>query len=543
MNVDSTYSSYNLDHLGLIAGMVDELGLPELIDKVIKQDHEQRNVSVGVCVKAMILNGLGFVNRALYLMPHFFKDKPVGRLLGEGVTCEQLNDDALGRALDAIYAYGSEQLYGQLAAQSVKRLGLSCTVGHLDSTSFHVDGVYNSGQEEVPEGVIQLTQGYSRDHRPDLNQVILQLISEHQAGIPLWMEALSGNRNDKDSFRQTLNAHLEQLREGVGLSLIVADSALYTAQTLQDLGDFPWVSRVPETIGGTRELILAASDEWLKTRPQRAYLALGSNYAGVKQRWLVVYTRSAHERAEQTVNRQHLKQSQAEYKTFNALAQQSFAGTTDAEAALAHLQKKLKVVALHEPRIVEVVGFKGKGRPRKGRKPDTVSYRIEAGVASALEIRQRKIQQKSGFILASNQLDETQLSDEALIDHYTPGQQKVERGFRFLKDPWFMAHTLFLKSPKRIMALMMIMTLCLLVYGALEYRIRQTLLQQQQGFPSQLGTTTKRPSARWVFQFFAGIHVLLIDQCREIILNCNKHHHQLLNLLGQRYVQLYATSG
>lgn len=543
MNADTTYSSYNLDHLGLIAGMVDELGLPEMIDAVIKQDHDQRHVSVGLCVKAMILNGLGFVNRALYLMPHFFKDKPVERLLGEGITAEQLNDDALGRALDAIYAYGPEPLYGQLAAQSVKRLGLSCAVGHLDSTSFHVDGVYNSSQDDVPEGVVQLTQGYSRDHRPDLNQVILQLISEHQAGIPLWMEALSGNRNDKDSFRQTLNAHLGQLREGVGLSLIVADSALYTAKTLQDLGDFPWVTRVPETIGGTRELILAASEEWIKTRPERAYLALGSNYAGVRQRWLVVYTRSAHARAEQTVNKQHLKQSLAEYKTFNALTQQTFACVTDAEAALTHLQKKLTVVALHDPRIVEVAGFKGKGRPRKGRKPDTISYRIEAGVASVLEARQRKIQQKSGFILASNQLDETQLSDEALLDHYTPGQQKVERGFRFLKDPWFMAHTLFLKSPKRIMALMMVMTLCLLVYGALEYRIRQTLQQQQQGFPSQLGTTTTNPSARWVFQFFAGIHVLLIDRCREIILNCNDYHHQLLNLLGERYVQLYACSG
>ena len=35
-------------------------------------------------------------------------------------------------------------------------------------------------------------------------------------------------------------------------SLIVADSALYTAKTLQDLGDFPWIMRVLETIGGTR---------------------------------------------------------------------------------------------------------------------------------------------------------------------------------------------------------------------------------------------------------------------------------------------------
>jgi transposase len=543
MNAESArYNSYNLDHLGLIAGMVDELELPELIDTVIKQDHEQRQVSVGLCVKAMILNGLGFVNRALYLMPHFFKDKPVERLLGKGIEAEHLNDDALGRALDAIYAYDPEILYGQLAAQSVKRLGLSCQVGHIDSTSFHVDGIYNSNQDDVPEGVIHITQGYSRDHRPDLNQVILQLISEHQAGIPLWMNALSGNSSDKESFRQTLNAHLKQLHDGVGLSLIVADSALYTAKTLQDLGDFPWITRVPETIGGTRELILAVSGEWMEMRPERAYTVLGSTYGGIKQRWLVVYTQAAHGRAEQTVNKQHLKQSQLEYKAFSALGKRSFACIADAEAALAHLRKTLKVVALHDPHIVEVVGFKGKGRPSKDRKPDTISYRIDAGVASVLETRQRKIQQKSCFIIASNQLDETQLSHEAMLDHYTPGQQKVERGFRFLKDPWFMAHTLFLKSPKRIMALMMIMTLCLLVYGALEYRIRQTLQQQQQMFPNQLGTITAKPTARWVFQFFAGIHVLVCDNCRNVVLNCNVYHHQLLNLLGERYVLLYANS-
>jgi len=168
----------------------------------------------------MILNGLGFVNRALYLMPHFFKDKPVERLLGDGIEAEHLNDDVLGRALDAIYAYGPEALYGQLAAQAVKRLGLSCKVGHIDTSSFHVDGVYNSDQEDVPESVIHITQGYSRDHRPDLNQVILQLISEdeHQAGIPLWMDALSGNSSDKASFRQTLNAHLKQLHGRVPVS-------------------------------------------------------------------------------------------------------------------------------------------------------------------------------------------------------------------------------------------------------------------------------------------------------------------------------------
>jgi transposase len=81
---------------------------------------------------------------------------------------------------------------------------------------------------------------------------------------------------------------------------------------------------------------------------------------------------------------------------------------------------------------------------------------------------------KSCFILATNQLDWNALSDERLIA-VTSEQQKVERGFRFLKDPMFMASTLFLKSPKRIMALMMVMTLCLAVYAALQYRIRKAL--------------------------------------------------------------------
>ncbi len=539
MNTDEPYKSYNLDHLGLIAGMIDELGLPKLIDILIVQDHQQRRVSVGQCVKAMVLNGLGFVNRTLYLMPHFFKDKPIERLLGEGIEVEHLNDDTLGRALDVIYAYGPEELYGQLAAQSVKRLGLDCKIGHLDTTSFHVDGVYNSSQEDS-EGVIHITQGYSRDHRPDLNQVVLQLISEHQAGIPLLMESLSGNSSDKSSFRQTLNNHIEQLRAGVGLSLVVADSALYVEETLRDLGSFPWITRVPATIGGIRDLILAVSDEWALTRPKRAYTVLGSNYGGVNQRWLVVYTQAAHGRAEQTVNKQHLKQSQAEHKAFNALASQTFTCVADAETALAQLQKTLRITILHDPKIVEIASFNNKGRPRKGQLPDTIRYRIEAGIASVLDIRQRKIQHKSCFIVASNQLDEVQLSDEEMLEFYTPGQQKVERGFRFLKDPWFMADTLFLKSPKRIMALMMIMTLCLLVFGALEYRIRQTLEQNKQTFPNQIGTTTAKPTARWVFQYFSGIHVLLVGRCKEIILNCNEYHYQLICLLGKRYVKLYA---
>ena len=130
-----------------------------------------------------------------------------------------------------------------------------------------------------------------------------------------------------------------------------------------------------------------------------------------------------------------------------------------------------------------------------------------------------------------------------MLEAYRKDQQKVERGFRFLKDPLFMASTLFLKSPRRIMALMAIMTLCLMVYAALEHRIRQSLSQQSQTFTDQKGKPTARPTARWVFQSFMDIHILILPTLAEIVPNLKAHHRALLNLLGERYVAVYANSG
>ena len=151
-----------------------------------------------------------------------------------------------------------------------------------------------------------------------------------------------------------------------------------------------------------------------------------------------------------------------------------------------------------------------------------------------------QLQLKSCFILASNQLDMKALSDKQLIEGYKE-QQKVERGF--MKDPMFMAQTMFLKSTKRIMALLMVMTICLLVYAALEYRIRQALKEHHEYFPDQKGNEIQNPTARWVFQFFASIHILVIDQLYELVLNLNQYQLELLRLLGENYEQFYSDSG
>ncbi len=80
------------------------------------------------------------------------------RLIGEGISAKHLNDDVLGRTLNAIYAMSTETLYTQLSLATVKHLNFLC----------QTDGQYNS-YDKPEEGVIQMT---SRDHRPDLNPVV-----------------------------------------------------------------------------------------------------------------------------------------------------------------------------------------------------------------------------------------------------------------------------------------------------------------------------------------------------------------------------------
>jgi len=152
------YRTLVLDHLGLVAGMFEELGITEVIDKATQQDPAMRIVTAGHAVKAMVLNGLGFINQQLYLVPHFFQNKPLSRLIAPGIQASHLNDDTLGRALDTLYETGVTALYSLIAATAARRLGLTPMFSHLDTTSFHVDGQYNS-DEPPDEQVVHITPG------------------------------------------------------------------------------------------------------------------------------------------------------------------------------------------------------------------------------------------------------------------------------------------------------------------------------------------------------------------------------------------------
>jgi transposase len=523
--------------------MFEELGIGEVIDQATRQNPEMRIVTVGNAVKAMVLNGLGFVNQQLYLVPRFFQNKPTHRLITPGLEAKHLHDDTLGRALDTLYEYGVTELYSLIAATAAQRLRLTPTFAHLDSTSFHVDGRYNSA-EEPDAYVIHITPGYSRDHRPDLNQVMLDLIVEHQAGIPVLMRPLSGNTSDASDFGHVVTQHIEHLHITYGTTYLVADSALYSEENLQKLAHTrsKWITRVPATL--TEAQAALAQAEPVAMAPLMEgyrYHILRSTYGGVAQRWVLIHSEHRRPQAQRTVDKQLLKQSTADVKAFKHLCRTAFACEADARHALATFAQGLHVTALAGVTIRPLLHYRTRGRPGQGTPPDQVVYQIEGALASSLETREALVAQQSCFVLATNELDEAQLPPQAVLAGYK-GQQHAERGFRFLKDPRFLASAFYLKKPERLMALLMVMTVCLLVYAALEYRIRTALKDHGATFPNQKGQPVQNPTARWIFHSFVGIHLLLIPGKWPVVLNLTEEHQHLLRLLGQPYMWFYGVT-
>ena len=131
----------NLDHLGLIASVIDELGLVELLDELFPP-HPQNHITTGQVVKAMVLNCLGFLSAPLYLFSEFFESRPIEYLLGEGIEAKHLNHDRMGRVLDQLWTFGLSSLFVRLAMTAVAKFDVSVKQTHMDSSSFAVHGEY-----------------------------------------------------------------------------------------------------------------------------------------------------------------------------------------------------------------------------------------------------------------------------------------------------------------------------------------------------------------------------------------------------------------
>jgi len=534
-----------MDHHGLVAAICKEIGLADKINQRLfdEETHQGRVVKPGTAVVAMILNGLGFTNRRLYLTYQFFEGKPVERLLGEGIKASDLTDYTLGRALDEVAAYGASKLFGELAFEIALEQNLLGVRNHLDTTSLRVHGEY---EVEDAASTIEITHGYSKDHRPDLKQVVLSLVVNGPADLPLWMEPLSGNSSDKASFHETI-CQVETFRSQIDCEAPfkwVADSALYSRDHLLKSNDYSWLTRVPETLTEAKALVSVPKEELTWTDQGKGYstVSTGSEYGGIKQRWVLVFSQQAYEREKKTLLRKLKAQDEALTKALWHLGNEIFNCEEDAKKSLKAIAKKYPLHVIESEILAQHKHLKA-GRPKLGATPLPVGYHIKANFKLNEAEMERRLCAKGRFILATNDLDEANYTEQQILEEYK-SQQNVEGGFRFLKDPWFMVDSVFLKLPHRIEALMMVMTLCLLVYNLGQYRLREALALQEETLPNQLGKEVQNPTLRWVFQLMENIAIIsFYDDSGQIIKQCITNltplRKRIVRLMGKTACQIY----
>ena len=163
-------------------------------------------------------------------------------------------------------------------------------------------------------------------------------------------------------------------------------------------------------------------------------------------------------------------------------------------------------------------------------------YKIACKLVENREVVDEIKNQSGRFILATNILSETELAAAEILVVYKK-QQSCERGFRFLKNPLFFADSLFVKNPKRVETMMMLMGLSLLVYTVGQRAIRNNLQARKSSIKNQLNKLTARPTLRWIFQCFQGIHCFKLEGL-ERISNLNEERCRILGFLPvacQRY--------
>ena len=532
-----------IDHLGIIAGIVDEIGLVEQINQLLGQDKREK-VSAGQVVKAMILNGLGFVSALLYLFGKFFEGKAIEHLIGEGVRPEHLNDDRLRRVLDQLYVFGLTRLFLSITLKAAAKFGIATERLHLDSSFFHVHGKYQPASGELSVVVetssyqeqeqalvpkpIHITHGYSRDHKPDLKQFMLDLICSGDGDVPLYLQVADGNQADKAVFAQIIQEFQQQLNWD---ALIVADSALYSAENLNLLSKIRWISRVPLTGAQAKELVDSLTpDEFINSELEGYRIAqTKSKFGDVEQRWVIVESLARQQSDIKQLYAKIDKLDQDLEKQLTQLCRQDFQCEPDAMQAAERFAKKLKYHCLEAIEVVQQTHYLKPGRSRKQATP-CINYQIRATLGRNQTAIQRAIACSDRFVLATNVTNAIELGSDEILHEYKEQQSDV-RGFRFLKDPLFFTSSIFVKSPERVAAIALIMGLCLLVYSIGQRQLRYSLVEAKATINNHLGKATQCPTLRWVFQCFQDVHLVQIPGIKQIA-NLTEERICILRFLG-----------
>lgn len=557
-------------HLPLILGVLRKLEGAALIDDLLPP-HPDNVISCGRGVEALVLAILDG-DHALYKVGVRLEERGMLPLLQEGLKRESVNDYRLGLILETLFAANLNRVFGALALKALEVYSLETAWLHQETTTLSLYGAYEAieagreiaANESDAPVVPRPAYGHSKDHRPDLKQVVLSLGVSGAGGLPLRMGIRDGHTSDSTEMPVAIEECLALGLEGmVG---IVADSKAYSRRTLglcmeQSIG---LVTLVPRTCGVRQEL-----DAWGQ---QHAPLPLlvekpGRTQGDAPRRWWgqsvarVVDVEYADGRTAQetmrflVVSSSQLAEQQARaYATAQAkeaeqvaehirrVAARSFACAADAEAAIAQEEgcgqgqrgrkpRRWRYHALHYR--VEAFTHRQKrtrrGRPAKTEPPqEETRYRL---VVKAEEWPQ--VAQEQGWTVLATTVGTAGCSDEQILRAYQEQNSTVEPGLRWIKNPAAIT-PMWLEKPERIAALAMLTVVGLLVYGLMQHQVRLYLQEHEPHLPGNKGLTDT-PTAAVVMSLFTPVMMVQIQVDKMVVRQVygwQDHHGRVCDALG-----------
>lgn len=531
MSVMPEILSYSdVGFLPIVAAFVKKIGVAEEVDRLCSMESDVRP---GVVVSAMILDTLSG-RSPLYRFDRFCSQLDTELLLGEQVDPAKFNDDALGRVLLRICQVGTGLFLTAICLRVHKIFTLDTSHVHHDTTSVTVYGDYDLYGDANHEHPFVVTNGFNKDHRPDLKQIVHSLLCVDH-GIPIRSKLDNGNKSDKTVNEDLLREVVDRMRQlGAKNFLYVADSALVTPTNLELMNDenkgCRFVTRLPETYTECIDAIERAvtANAWdncgvlsrqapTRNRKPALYRTFETTVTlyGRVYRALVVHS-DAHDKRKIKKLDKAIKEDGTELEKIKTAQEKiSYACLPDAQSAIERLPKGKFHRFVAE--VSEKVRY-SKGRP----KADGTQKIAATTYSLTLEIERDeaaivRTQQKAGcFVLISNTLrDEPEAEDSRQLLFTYKDQGYVERNFGFLKDD-AIVNSLFLKSPERIEALGLILVLSLLVWRLMERTMRLSLKQTSSTIMGWDKRQTSRPTSFMMTTYFPSVLVLQTPKGRML---------------------------
>ena len=469
--------------------LADRVNWRAVVDQLLPWDPVRARIAPSIVLLTLIMNVLTPQN-PLYPVELWAESLPLPILWGEGITAHQFNDDALGRVLEDLAEHG-RALLATLGPRMRAVQDAGPTMLHTDTTAFALFGDYPN-QDTGPTAPVELTWGHSKDHRPDLRQIMAGLTVDG-TGCVMGGTMLSGNTSD----RAWHPAWLEQLEGDFPddfwkESDYIADSALIAEAALSQIRalGMHWLGRLPATFGlcdRLKDQAWTAADAWhdlgalaaKKTGAPATYRVqtFDTTLYDHPARAFVYHSSALDKKKEHTLEREIAREAQTVEKTAKKLAKQVFHCVEDAAAA-SDRQVQAAHIRWHSvtPRIeTRVVPVRTRGRQKAGIEPATITeYTVQwHWTVPTADCVQHERERRSTFVLITSDMT---LDAETALRAYK-AQDQDEQGFRWMKSPIHLT-AFFLEKPARVTGLGYVLLLALQFARFMRAVVRQAMVDQ-----------------------------------------------------------------